>query len=156
MWWLWPHLRRVWAGAGAILAGLTVTYLYSLLSEQALPHLRVASKLSHDYWPWLVTATLMLAAVSVFAERAHRYREARAPRPLRIARRGWRERIRHEKPPASPVAVSASMMVGRANELARLSGWFAGAETGARRTESVGPMILLGPSVFLAFGHGRH
>ena len=40
MWWAWPHLRRLWAAVGTITAGLAVTWVYSLLSERALPHLR--------------------------------------------------------------------------------------------------------------------
>jgi len=40
MWWLWPHLRRLWAGVGTVTAGLAVTYLYNLWSKQAVPDLR--------------------------------------------------------------------------------------------------------------------
>jgi hypothetical protein len=28
MWWLWPHLRRLWAAAGTVSAGLAVNYFY--------------------------------------------------------------------------------------------------------------------------------
>ena len=72
MWWLWPHLRRLWAGVGTVTAGLVVTCLYSWLSEQPLPHSRVALQTLDDYWPWLATALLALTTLSVVAERAHR------------------------------------------------------------------------------------
>ena len=78
MWWAWPHLRRLWAGVGTITVGLVVTWLYSLLSEQALPHLRIASFLLRDYWPWLGAGLLALTTVSIVAERAHWQHEARA------------------------------------------------------------------------------
>ena len=74
----WPRLRRLWAGVGTITVGLVVTWLYSLLSEQALPHLRIASFLLHDYWPWLGAGLLALTTVSIVAERAHWQHEARA------------------------------------------------------------------------------
>src|ERR1700757_4962286 len=83
MWWLWPHLRRLWTVTGAVLVGLIVTWLYSLLSEQAVPHPSIVATLFHDYWPWFGGAAVALAMVSVVAERAYRHREARAPRPLR-------------------------------------------------------------------------
>ncbi len=51
MWRMWPHLRRLWAGIGTVTAGLVVTWLYSLMSEQALPHLRIVSNLLYGYWP---------------------------------------------------------------------------------------------------------
>ena len=76
MWWAWPHLRRLWAAVGTITVGLVVTWLYSLLSEQALPHLRIASFLLHDYWPWLGAGLLALTTVSIVAERAHRQHAA--------------------------------------------------------------------------------
>jgi hypothetical protein len=69
--WLWPHLRRLWAGVGTVTAGLAVTWLYSWLSEQPLPHSRVALEALENYWPWLGAALLALTTLSVVAERAH-------------------------------------------------------------------------------------
>ena len=43
MLWAWPHLRRLWAGVGTMIAGLTVTYVYNLWSRQAVPDLRMPS-----------------------------------------------------------------------------------------------------------------
>jgi TolB-like protein/Tfp pilus assembly protein PilF len=80
MWSLWPQLRRLWAGVGTVTAGLLVTWLYSLLSEQPLPHSRVALQILDDYWPWLGVALLALTTLSVVAERAHR-RHAGQPVP---------------------------------------------------------------------------
>ncbi len=71
MWWLWPHLRRLWAGVGTVIAGLVVTCLYSWLSEQPLPHSRVALQTLEDYWPWLGAGLLALTTLSIVAERAH-------------------------------------------------------------------------------------
>src|SRR5215469_11562128 len=71
MWWLWPHLRRLWAAVGTVTVGLVVTWLYSLLSEQPLPHSRVALEILDDYWPWFGAALLALTTLSVVAERAH-------------------------------------------------------------------------------------
>jgi hypothetical protein len=80
MWWLWPHLRRLWAGVGTVTVGLVVTCLYSWLSEQPLPHSRIALQTLDDYWLWLGAALLALTTLSVFAERAHR-RHSGQPAP---------------------------------------------------------------------------
>ena len=121
----WPRLRRLWAGVGTITVGLVVTWLYSLLSEQALPHLRIASFLLHDYWPWLGAGLLALMTVSIIAERAHRQHEARAPRPLRSGRRSVGERLTTIFGRRAPVVTIAAgetpPMVGRATELTRLN-----------------------------------
>src|SRR5690348_2345918 len=37
MWWLWPHLRRLWAAAGTVSAGLAVNYLYGWLENKPAP-----------------------------------------------------------------------------------------------------------------------
>jgi predicted ATPase len=133
MWCAWPHLRRFWAGVGTVTAGLLVTWLYSLLSEQALPHLRIASTLLHNYWPWLGAGLLALTTASIVAERAHRQHATRAPQPLRVARRSWPERFKRPPPPIVPAATNASTMVGRTSELAKLDDWFTQVKTGARR-----------------------
>ena len=39
MWRMWPHVKRIWAGAGAIAVGLAVNYLYGLLGKQSVPNL---------------------------------------------------------------------------------------------------------------------
>jgi hypothetical protein len=133
MWWAWPQLRRFWAGVGPVAAGLLVTWLYSLLSEQALPHLRIASTMLENYWPCLGAGLLTLTAASIVAERAHRQHATRAPQPLRAARQPWRERFKRPPPPIAPVAANASTMVGRTAELARLNEWFAQVKTRSRR-----------------------
>lgn len=133
MWWLWPHLRRLWAGVGTVTVGLVVTYLYSLLSEQALPHLRVAVSVLHAYGPWLTGTLLALAVISIAAERAHRQHEAGAPQPLSVRPRSLRARFQRQAPPATSAATSASTMVGRAGELTKLNNWFAQAKSGTRR-----------------------
>ena len=71
MWWLWPHLRRLWAGVGTVIVGLVVTCLYSWLSKQPLPQSGVALQTLQDYWPWLGAALLALMTLSIVAERAH-------------------------------------------------------------------------------------
>jgi hypothetical protein len=128
----WPYLRRLWALLGAIIVGLAVTWLYSLASEQPLPHLRIAAHLLHDDWPWLTGLLLVLGAVSIAAERAHRRHEARAPRPLQTAPPSRPRQLLHrfKRPPNAPAAVPSapavsSTMVGRSAELARLNEWFA-------------------------------
>jgi TolB-like protein/Tfp pilus assembly protein PilF len=78
MWSLWSQLRRLWAGVGTVTAGLLVTWLYSLLSEQPLPHSRVALQILDDYWPWLGAALLALTTLSVVAARAHRQHAGQA------------------------------------------------------------------------------
>jgi predicted ATPase len=133
MWWAWPHLRRFWAGVGTLAAGLTVTYVYNLWSRQAVPDLRSAFGVLHDYWVWTGSALLALMAVSVVAERAHRRHQARAPQPLRVAKRSWRERFQRPAPTAEWSTPSASTMVGRTAELAKLNDWFAKVKTGSRR-----------------------
>ena len=139
MWWLWPHLRRLWAGVGTLTAGLTVTYLYNLWSKQAVPDLRSLSSLLHDYWVWTGGGLLALATVSVVAERAHRQHEARAPRPLRARRASACALLASLKRPRSDAALVASVqsvalaMVGRATELARLKDRFEQVKAGTRR-----------------------
>ena len=43
MW--WPHLRRLWAAAGTVSAGLAVDYLYGWLGNQPAPALLAAYRL---------------------------------------------------------------------------------------------------------------
>jgi hypothetical protein len=112
MWWIWPHLRRLWAGVGTITAGLIVTWLYSLLSAQALPHVSIASTLLRDYWPWLAGGLLAFAMVSSAAEQAHRRHQSRAPQPLRVAARPWFRRF-HSQAPVKLLATATSTIVGR-------------------------------------------
>jgi TolB-like protein/Tfp pilus assembly protein PilF len=78
MWRLWPHLRRLWAAAGTVIAGLAVTWLYSVLSEQAQPHLHVTINLLDAYGPWLGAILFGLTTLSLLAARAHRRHEAQA------------------------------------------------------------------------------
>src|SRR5260370_22173264 len=72
MWWVWPHLRWLWAWIGTVTAGLFVSWLYSLLSEQPLPHVRVASALLHHDWPWI---TLSLMGGPILPVAVHRARQ---------------------------------------------------------------------------------
>ena len=132
MWWLWPHLRRLWAGVGTVAAGLIVTWLYSLLSAQALPHVSIASTLLRDYWPWLAGGLLAFATVSFVAEQGHRRHQSRAPQPLRVAPRPWFRRF-HSRAPIELVATATLTIVGRVNELAKLNDWFAQVRSGTRR-----------------------
>jgi hypothetical protein len=133
MWWAWPHLRRLWAGVGTLIAGLTVTYIYNLWSRQAVPDLRGAFGLLHDYWVWAGSALLALGVASFVAERAHRRHEGRAPQPMRVARRSWRGRFKRATPRTVLAATTASAMVGRATELAKFNDWFAQVKTRSRR-----------------------
>ena len=133
MWWAWPHLRRLWAGVGTLIAGLTVTYVYNLWSRQAVPDLRSAFGFLHDYWLWTVGTLVGLTALSFVAEQAHRRHETRAPQPLRVARRSWRERLKGQTSPVTPIVEPASTMVGRIAELAQLKDWFARVKAGTRR-----------------------
>jgi hypothetical protein len=83
MWWLGPHLRRVWAAAGTVSAGLAVNYLYGWLGNQPAS---VLSRLTDYLWRyryWSLSALLAFAVASVFAERQFRKYEARAHRHCR-------------------------------------------------------------------------
>jgi TolB-like protein len=135
MWRLWPHLRRLWAVTGAVILGLTVTYIYSAVSEQALPHFRIVTQLLHDYWLWFGGAAVTLAMMSIVAERAHRHREVRAPRPLKV-RQSLLEKLGLQfgssRPPLRPRS-SLTGLAGRDAELTRLDEWFAQVRTGKRR-----------------------
>jgi tetratricopeptide (TPR) repeat protein len=133
MWWVWPHLRRLWAATGAIIVGLTVSYLFNLWSKQAVPDLRSAYGFVHGYWLWTAVALVALGAVSVTAEQAYRRHETRAPMPLRVHRRPWGALLGRKTPPANSSAPSEPAMVGRAAELVRLNEWFAQAKAGNRR-----------------------
>jgi predicted ATPase len=139
MWWLWPHLRRLWAATGAVIVGLVVTYLYSLSSKQALPDFRIISNFLRDYWPWFCGSLFALAMVSVFAERAHQQHEVRAPRPLQFGQRPLLARLVSSFRAMTRTAVSASpadrasFMVGREAEITRLGEWFAQVKAANRR-----------------------
>jgi len=133
MWWLWPHLRRLWAGIGTVAAGLFVSWFYSLLSEQPQPHARIAYALLYRDWPWITFSLMVLGGVSAVAEKAHRNREARTPTPERLRRRLFRERFKRNLHTVKATALSAPTMVGRAVELTRLKDWFEQVKTGQRR-----------------------
>lgn len=110
-----------------------------MLSEQALPHLHVASHLLRSYWPGLGAILVVLMLFSIVAERAHRLHEARAPRPLRTGRRSagsWFAKLRGSETTAiSQVAMPRAMpaMVGREAELSQLKQWFGEVKRGTRR-----------------------
>ncbi len=152
MWWSWPHLRRLWAAAGAVSVGLIVSYLYSLASAQPLPDQRLVGHLLNDYWRWIGGALMVLAAASGAAARAHRRHEARAPQPLRIKPGGWRK-WRQRKRPELTAASSASgsgLMVGRETELARLNQWLVQVRTGVRRVVFVSGEPGIGKSTIIS------
>src|SRR6516225_2924631 len=127
MWWLWPHLRRLWAAAGTVSAGLAVNYLYSRLGNQPAPSLSRFTDYLWRYRYWGLSALLAFAVVSVFAERQFRKREVRAPRPLRTQGGPIRTLLSRFKLPAraraanGQVQSAAPKMVGRATELAQLN-----------------------------------
>src|SRR5215471_17006183 len=139
MWWLWPHLRRLWAAAGTVSAGLAVNYLYGWLGNQPAPALSQLTDYLWRYRYWSLSALLAFAVASVFAERQFRKHEARAPRPLRtqggpipalLSRLKLAARMRA---PDARVQSPAANMVGRATELAQLNDWFEQARSGSRR-----------------------
>ena len=129
MWWLWPHLRRLWAAAGTVSAGLAVNYLYSRLGNQPAPSLSRFTDYLWRYRYWGLSALLAFAVASVFAERQFRKYEARAPRPLRTQGGPIRTLLSRFKLPAraraanGQVQSAAPKMVGRERELAQLSEW---------------------------------
>ena len=139
MWWLWPHLRRLWAAAGTVSAGLAVNYLYGWLGNQPAPALSRLTDYLWRYRYWSLSALLAFAVASVFAERQFRRHEARAPRPLRTHGGPIRALLSSFKPAAGVRAPDAQgqsaapKMVGRATELAQLNHWFEETRRGARR-----------------------
>src|SRR5215831_10056198 len=137
MWWIWPHLRRLWAAAGTLAAGLVVSYLSSFSGKLLLPDQQTARKFLSDHRWWLGSALIALAVASIFAERGYRQYESRAPRPLHIRRRPMLERLRRlfgrRRPSVATTAAGPSTMVGRDAELARLGEWFAEVKSGKRR-----------------------
>jgi hypothetical protein len=139
MWWVWPHLRRLWAATGAVIVGLTVTCLYNLWTRQAVPDLSSLYSFLHDYWVWAGGSLIALAAVSVFAEQAHRRHEARAPKPLRTSHgpiRAILTKLRRSSRAAAQLVstrLASPVIVGREADLARLGEWFAQVKAGNRR-----------------------
>ncbi len=139
MWWVWPHLRRLWAAAGTVSAGLAVNYLYGWLRNQPASALSQITDQLWRYRYWSLSALLAFAVASVFAERQYRKHEARAPRPLRTHDGPTRTLLSRFKlaaqvrVPASQVQSAAPIMVGRATELAQLCDWFEQARSGTRR-----------------------
>ena len=139
MWWLWPHLRRLWAAAGTLSAGLAVNYLYGWLRSQPAPTLSRLTDYLWRYRYWGLSALLAFAVASVLAERQFRQHEARAPRPLRTQGGLIRTLLSKFKlaarvhAPDAQVQSAALNMVGRATELAQLNDWFEQARSGTRR-----------------------
>ncbi|HKV54776.1 MAG TPA: AAA family ATPase [Candidatus Binataceae bacterium] len=139
MWWLWPHLRRLWAAAGTVSAGLAVNYLYGWLGNQPAPTLSRLSDYLWRYRYWSLSALLAFAVASVFAEQQFRKHAARAPRPLRTQRSPIRTLLSRLKLAArmrvsnAQAQSAAPSMVGRATEMARLNDWFEQARKGTRR-----------------------
>src|SRR5215472_1701727 len=137
MWWIWPHLRRLWAAAGTLAAGLVVSYLSSFSSRLLLPNQQTAWKFFSGHRWWLGCALMALAVASVFAERGYRRYESRAPRPLHIRRKPMRERLvrlfGRPRPVVATAVEGSPTMVGRDAELARLREWFAQVKSGKRR-----------------------
>jgi hypothetical protein len=132
MWWLWPYFKRIWAMAATVVAGLTINYLYGLWGRQSVPSLGDLSSILYRYWYFTGGLLAVFVVVSVFAERAHRRHEVRAPKTLR-AWQSRRDRFKRQASPDASLNTSTSMMVGRTGELAKLNDWFALVKTGSRR-----------------------
>jgi tetratricopeptide (TPR) repeat protein len=147
MWWLWPHFRRLWAAAGAIAVGLAVNYLYGLLGNQSVPDLQRFSHFLWGYWEWAGGSLVILAIVSVFAERAHRRHEA----PHFIGTAPGRRGRKGAKLPPLPASITAAstLMVGREGELTQLRDWFASVLRGERRVVFVSGEAGIGKTTFV-------
>ena len=141
---MWPHLRRLWAGAGAVTAGLVVTWLYSLISEQALPRIHVVSALAYGYWPWFGGALFVLTIVSVFAEQAHR----RHATLHFIGEEPGRKGATMPPLPASSTAAS-TLVVGREGELKQLRDWYVSMANGERHVVFVSGEAGVGKTTFV-------
>lgn len=74
LWWAWPHLRRLWAAAGAVTLGLVVNYIYSLSSRQPLPDQQLVGDILTKYWQWMASGGAApahcLAREAAFGEHA--------------------------------------------------------------------------------------
>src|SRR5215469_2176602 len=140
MWWLWPHLRRLWTAAGTVSAGLVVNYLYAWLRNQPAPALSGLTDYAWRYRYWGLSVLFAFAVASVVAERQFCKHESRAPRPLRTRGSPIRTLLSRFKLAAAPgpataarVESAALSMVGRATELEQLNDWFEQARSGTRR-----------------------
>jgi AAA ATPase domain len=144
MWLLWPHFKRIWAGAGASWVGLAVNYVFAVVGKQSVPNLRDLSSLLYGY-RYLTGGVLMLFAVaSVFAKRAHRRHEA----PHFIGE--MRGRGGAKLPPLrGSKNVAATLIVGREGELARMRDWFASVLKSERRVVFVSGEAGIGKTTFV-------
>lgn len=84
MWWLWPHLRRLWAAAGTITVGLAIDCLYGWLGNQSLPSLQHLADFLWLYRYWSSGLLMGLVTISIAAQRAHSRREAQLPRHMKV------------------------------------------------------------------------
>ena len=51
MWWMWPHLRRLWAALGTVGVGLTINYLYGVWDNESVPNLSLVTNfLTKNWW----------------------------------------------------------------------------------------------------------
>jgi tetratricopeptide (TPR) repeat protein len=144
MWWLWPHFKRIWAMAATVVAGLTINYLYGVWGRQSVPSLRDLSSILFAYWYLTGGVLILLAAASIFAERAHRRHVA--PRFIGEAR--GRKTARLSPLPASPT-VASTLVVGRDEELAQLLECYARVLQGERRVAFVSGEAGIGKTTFV-------
>jgi tetratricopeptide (TPR) repeat protein len=118
---------------------LAVNYLYGWLGNQPPPALSRFTDYLWRYRYWSLSALLVFAVASVFAERQFRKYEARAPRPLRTQGGPIRTLLSRFKPAARARAANGKVqsatpkMVGRATELTQLNHWFEQTRSGTRR-----------------------
>jgi adenylate cyclase len=77
MWWLWPHLKRIWAVTGAVAVSLAANYLFAVWGRQSVPRLADLSGFLYIDWYWAGAALITLGIFSGLAARAHRTHLAR-------------------------------------------------------------------------------
>ena len=115
MWWLWPHLRRLWAAAGTVSAGLAVNYLYGWLGNQPAPALSQFTDYLWRYRYWSLSALLAFAIASVFAERQFRkyktWPDGTVPANIRFHHSLNREALYDRVPPGHRVELQQRIAV---------------------------------------------
>ena len=67
IWRLWPHFKRIWAGAGAIAIWSAVNYLYGLMGNQSVPDLQCFLRLLLSYRSVVGAGLISFAGASVIA-----------------------------------------------------------------------------------------
>jgi hypothetical protein len=144
MWWLWPHFRRIWAATGAIALGLVVNYLFAVWGRQSVPSLHDLSSLLYAHLCLTGSVLRSFAIVSLFAERAHRRREA----PHFIGEIRGRQGAKALPLPTSSTTPS-TLIVGRDGELTQLRELFASVRERERRVVFVSGEAGIGKTAFV-------